>query len=308
MKNRNYTEDSFEFNEFNEFDEINNFTESNAKSQDFARPQDSKHLQWYLGQVKDCDQLSREEEVALAKRAHAGDRRAEEKLAKSQLKLVVGIAKACKRQGWKMSVDDMIGFGNIGLVEAIRDFDETRGCRLSTFATNYVRNSIMNALPDDSFIRIPKNFGKEKSEVRKAIERIERRGTLNPTDEEIAEESGLSVKAVQNVKCFTPKYVELTVTYGDNYDDEKFTEMDRVASEDLRPDEIIEERETYNTLHVAVNNLKTDYSEIVNKVFFQEKKVKKIAEQQGRKPQNIYKKLEKAFAQLRENPYLEMGA
>src|SRR5690606_28827103 len=117
---------------------------------------DSKTLEKYFNEVSKEDLLTPEQEVELARRIKYGDRRALEKLVRANLRFVVSVAK--QYQHSKVPLNDLINEGNIGLVKAAQKFDETKGFKFISYAVWWIRQSIMQALADNSrFIRIPVN-------------------------------------------------------------------------------------------------------------------------------------------------------
>jgi RNA polymerase primary sigma factor len=156
-------------------------------------------LPHYLSRIDRGNLLTHREEVALSRRAKAGDERARQKLIEKNLRLVVLVAKRYRRYG--LPFEDLIQEGNIGLMKGVDKFDSDKGFRFSTYATWWIRQAIQRAVADKSrTIRVPVHAGdKIRKMVRTQNELYAEHGR-EPTDEEVAERLEWSVDGVRETK------------------------------------------------------------------------------------------------------------
>ncbi len=158
---------------------------------------DSKTLEKYFNEVSKEELLSPEQEVDLARRIKTGDRQALEKLVKANLRFVVSVAK--QYQHSKVPLNDLINEGNIGLVKAAQKFDETKGFKFISYAVWWIRQSIMQALADNSrFIRIPVNKVGALSKIKEAVTVMEQKFEREPTAEELADFLNVTVEDIKS--------------------------------------------------------------------------------------------------------------
>jgi len=133
---------------------------------------EDRSLDLYLREIGETPLINAAEEVELAKRIRKGDQKALEKLTKANLRFVVSVAKQYQNQG--MSLPDLINEGNLGLIKAARRFDETRGFKFISYAVWWIRQSILQALAEQSrIIRLPLNQVGSLSKVNKASSKLE---------------------------------------------------------------------------------------------------------------------------------------
>lgn len=156
---------------------------------------DSKSLEKYLQDVSKIELITADEEVELAQRIKKGDQKALDKLVRANLRFVISVAKQYQNQGLKLS--DLINEGNLGLVKAAKRFDETRGFKFISYAVWWIRQSILQAISEQSrIIRLPLNKLGTMSKIRKASARIEQIHQREPSVEELAKELELSEREV----------------------------------------------------------------------------------------------------------------
>lgn len=143
-------------------------------------------LDKYLQEIGRVDLITADEEVALAQRIKQGDREALEKLTKSNLRFVVSVSKQYQNQG--LSLPDLINEGNLGLIKAAQRFDETRGFKFISYAVWWIRQSILQALAEQSrIVRLPLNKIGSINKINKAYARLEQEFEREPNVTEIAE-------------------------------------------------------------------------------------------------------------------------
>ncbi|HRG90621.1 MAG TPA: sigma-70 family RNA polymerase sigma factor, partial [Chitinophagales bacterium] len=141
---------------------------------------DSASLERYLQEIGREDLITAEEEVILAKKIKQGDTRALERLTKANLRFVVSVAKQYQNQG--LSLSDLINEGNLGLIKAAERFDETRGFKFISYAVWWIRQSILQALAEQSrIIRLPLNKVGSLNKINKAFAQLEQEYEREPS-------------------------------------------------------------------------------------------------------------------------------
>lgn len=147
---------------------------------------ENQSLDKYLQEIGKVDLITAEEEVKLAKRIREGDHLALEKLAKANLRFVVSVAKQYQNNG--MSLGDLINEGNVGLIKAAARFDETRGFKFISYAVWWIRQSIMQALAEQSrIVRLPLNRVSSLNKISRTFSELEQKFQREPSEEELAE-------------------------------------------------------------------------------------------------------------------------
>ncbi|MBQ3850990.1 MAG: RNA polymerase sigma factor RpoD/SigA [Bacteroidales bacterium] len=159
---------------------------------------DSASLDRYLADIGKEQMISAEEEVELARRIKAGDQDALNKLTTTNLRFVVSVAKQYQNQG--ITLQDLINEGNVGLIKAAKRFDETRGFKFISYAVWWIRQSILQAIADQSrIVRLPLNQVGVINKIKKETARLEQQLKRVPTTEEIAEAIDLPVYKVSEI-------------------------------------------------------------------------------------------------------------
>jgi RNA polymerase primary sigma factor len=153
-------------------------------------------LDKYLQEIGKVDLITAEEEVELAQRIRAGDDRALEKLTKANLRFVVSVSKQYQNQG--LTLPDLINEGNLGLIKAAKRFDETRGFKFISYAVWWIRQSILQALAEQSrVVRLPLNKIGSINKINKAYAFLEQVNQRPPSPDEIAKELDMSIEDVK---------------------------------------------------------------------------------------------------------------
>jgi len=153
-------------------------------------------LDKYLQEIGKVDLITADEEVELAQRIKAGDQRALEKLTKANLRFVVSVAKQYQNQG--LTLPDLINEGNLGLIKAAQRFDETRGFKFISYAVWWIRQSILQALAEQSrIVRLPLNKIGSINKINKMYALLEQSNERAPSPEEIAKELDMTVNDVK---------------------------------------------------------------------------------------------------------------
>ena len=159
---------------------------------------ESASLDKYLQEIGKEDLITVEEEVELAQRIRKGDQEALDKLTKANLRFVVSVAKQYQNQG--LSLPDLINEGNLGLIKAAEKFDETRGFKFISYAVWWIRQSILQALAEQSrIVRLPLNQVGSLNKINKAFARFEQEHERTPSPEELANELELPKEKVSEV-------------------------------------------------------------------------------------------------------------
>ena len=153
-------------------------------------------LDKYLQEIGRVDLITAEEEVELARKIKAGDQNALEKLTKANLRFVVSVSKQYQNQG--LSLPDLINEGNLGLIKAAQRFDETRGFKFISYAVWWIRQSILQALAEQSrIVRLPLNKIGSINKINKAFSRLEQEFERPPTAAELAETLDMTLDEVK---------------------------------------------------------------------------------------------------------------
>src|SRR4249920_2567035 len=146
---------------------------------------ESLALEKYLQDISKIEMMTSDEEASLAARARAGDQEALEKLTKANLRFVVSVAKQYQNQG--LSLSDLINEGNLGLIKAAQRFDETRGFKFISYAVWWIRQSILQALAEQSrIVRLPLNKVGSLNKINRAFSQLEQEFEREPSSEELA--------------------------------------------------------------------------------------------------------------------------
>ncbi len=173
----------------------------------------------YLKEIGQIDLLTREQEVALARRIRRGDAQARQQMIKANLRLVVKIAQSYARYG--LPLLDLISEGNIGLMKAVDKFDPRKGGKLSTYAAWWIKQSIKRALANQSkTVRLPAHLVDKIARMRKVEHSLIEQLGREPTDEELAQEMSLPVKTISQWQALTLKPASLDAPLGDDNDGE----------------------------------------------------------------------------------------
>ncbi|HHS49590.1 MAG TPA: RNA polymerase sigma factor RpoD/SigA [candidate division Zixibacteria bacterium] len=173
-----------------------------------------RSLEIYLKEIAKTPLVSADEEVELAKRYHSGDKEALGKLVKANLRFVVSIAKQYQNQG--LSLADLINEGNIGLIKAAKRFDEKRGFKFISYAVWWIKQSILQALAEQSrIVRLPINRVSTIHKIGKANSKLEQKHGRPPTKSEIAEQLNIKEKDVSEALRISGAHVSLDMPFVD---------------------------------------------------------------------------------------------
>ncbi|HTH31986.1 MAG TPA: RNA polymerase sigma factor RpoD/SigA [Lacibacter sp.] len=169
---------------------------------------ESQSLEKYLQEIGKVELISPEEEVKLAERIKQGDQRALDRLTKANLRFVVSVAKQYQNQG--LSLPDLINEGNLGLIKAAQRFDETRGFKFISYAVWWIRQSILQALAEQSrIVRLPLNKVGLTNRINKAFSQLEQEYEREPSAEELAELLELEIEEVSSTLSISSRHVSM---------------------------------------------------------------------------------------------------
>ncbi len=178
---------------------------------------ESQSLEKYLQEIGKVDLLTPEEEVDLAKRIKDGDQEALEKLTKANLRFVVSVAKQYQNQG--LSLSDLINEGNLGLIKAAQRFDETRGFKFISYAVWWIRQSILQALAEQSrIVRLPLNKVGSLNKINRAFSELEQEFEREPSSDELAELLEITTEEVETTLGVAARHVSMDAPFVDGED------------------------------------------------------------------------------------------
>ncbi len=178
---------------------------------------ESASLDKYLQEIGREELITVEEEVELAQRIRKGDQAALEKLTKANLRFVVSVAKQYQNQG--LTLPDLINEGNLGLIKAAEKFDETRGFKFISYAVWWIRQSILQALAEQSrIVRLPLNQVGSLNKINKASARFEQENERTPSSEELARVLDLPKEKVQDTMRVSGRHISVDAPFAEGED------------------------------------------------------------------------------------------
>lgn len=224
----------------------------------------SAALDKYLVEIGREELISTDEEVELAQRIHKGDKQALDRLVKANLRFVVSVAKQYQNQG--LTLNDLIDEGNLGLMKAAKKFDETRGFKFISYAVWWIRQSILQAISEQSrIVRMPLNQVGFQSKLSKAIVSFEQEFERRPSVSELAESLDVDVSKVQDALGANGKKVSVDAPF---QDDDSNCMID-IMTDDSAPGTDNEmEKESLSTDLEAALTILTDRERQVLKMLF----------------------------------------
>ncbi|TDI66106.1 MAG: sigma-70 family RNA polymerase sigma factor [Bacteroidetes bacterium] len=173
---------------------------------------ESQSLDKYLQEIGKVDLLTPDEEVTLAQKIREGDQMALEKLTKANLRFVVSVAKQYQNQG--LSLGDLINEGNLGLIKAAQRFDETRGFKFISYAVWWIRQSILQALAEQSrIVRLPLNRVGSLNKISKTFSELEQKFEREPSPDELAEVLEVTTSEVVDTMKISGRHVSMDAPF-----------------------------------------------------------------------------------------------
>ena len=192
---------------------------------------ESQSLEKYLQEIGKVDLLTPEEEVDLAQRIKQGDQIALEKLTKANLRFVVSVAKQYQNQG--LSLSDLINEGNLGLIKAAQRFDETRGFKFISYAVWWIRQSILQALAEQSrIVRLPLNKVGSLNKINRAFSELEQEFEREPSPEELAEILEIPAEEVETTLGVAARHVSMDAPFVEGEDNSLLDVLENSSTPD----------------------------------------------------------------------------
>jgi RNA polymerase primary sigma factor len=262
---------------------------------------ESASLDKYLQEIGKEDLITVEEEVELAQRIRKGDQAALEKLTKANLRFVVSVAKQYQNQG--LSLPDLINEGNLGLIKAAEKFDETRGFKFISYAVWWIRQSILQALAEQSrIVRLPLNQVGSLNKINKAFAKFEQEHERTPSPEELAKALDLPKEKVSDTLRVSGRHVSVDAPFADGEDNSLLDVL--VNADSPNADRGLISESLGTEVERALATLTEREKDIV-KYFFgigcQEMTLEEIGEQFGLTRERVRQIKEKAIRRLRHN-------
>ena len=271
---------------------------------------ESASLDKYLQEIGHEEMISIEEEVELAQRIRKGDRKALERLTKANLRFVVSVAKQYQNQG--LSLADLINEGNFGLIKAAEKFDETRGFKFISYAVWWIRQSILQAIAEQSrIIRLPLNQVSSVNKINKVLNKFEQENERRPSIDEIAQDTDIPEEKIIEAFKINTHHISVDAPF---HDDDESSLLDVIpndaipstdkslAEESLRAEigrvlDILEDREKkVIEAYFGINQREMTLEEIGSKYGLTRERVRQIKEKAIRRlRQQTNSKILKAY-------------
>ena len=265
----------------------------------------SEALDKYLVEIGREPMITVDEEIELAQEIHKGGRkgeRAKEKLIKANLRFVVSVAKQYQHQG--LSLTDLIDEGNIGLVKAAEKFDETRGFKFISYAVWWIRQSILQAIAEQSrIVRLPLNQVGAISKINQVTNEFVQKHNRRPSIHELAELTGIDEARIRQSQSADNHHMSIDAPFSDD-DDNSMSDM-LSSGDDSRTDKGVDFESMSDDLRAVLQNtLKDREIKIVTECFAigcQEKGLEEIGTEMGLTRERVRQIREKAIEKIRES-------
>ena len=270
----------------------------------------SEALDKYLVEIGRAPMVSIEEEIELAQAIKKGGRageRAKNKLVEANLRFVVSVAKQYQHQG--LTLTDLIVEGNIGLIKAAERFDETRGFKFISYAVWWIRQSILQAIAEQSrIVRLPLNQVGSLNKVNHEINKFEQENLRRPSVEEIADRTGVDEEKISQSMAASGHHVSIDAPFGDDDDNAMVDVMS--SGDDSRTDKQVDHESMAMELKQVLGQvLKERERQIVCACFGigePEKGLEEIGDKMGLTRERVRQIREKSISKLRESGYVKI--
>jgi len=262
---------------------------------------ESASLDKYLQEIGREELVSPEEEVELAQRIKRGDHKALDKLTRANLRFVVSVAKQYQNQG--LSLPDLINEGNLGLIKAAEKFDETRGFKFISYAVWWIRQSILQALAEQSrIVRLPLNQVGSLNKINKAFNKFEQENERQPSTEELSEIIDVPKDKIADTLRVSGRHVSVDAPFVEGEDNSL---LDVLPNDDSpNADKSLVDESLHTEIERALSTLSTREREIIRTFFgigCQEMTLEEIGERFGLTRERVRQIKEKAIRRLK-NP------
>ena len=270
----------------------------------------SEALDKYLVEIGRAPMVSIEEEIELAQAIKKGGRageRAKNKLVEANLRFVVSVAKQYQHQG--LTLTDLIDEGNIGLIKAAERFDETRGFKFISYAVWWIRQSILQAIAEQSrIVRLPLKQVGSLNKVNHEINKFEQENLRRPSVEEIADRTGVDEEKISQSMAASGHHVSIDAPFGDDDDNAMVDVMS--SGDDSRTDKQVDHESMAMELKQVLGQvLKERERQIVCACFGigePEKGLEEIGDKMGLTRERVRQIREKSISKLRESGYVKI--
>ncbi len=262
---------------------------------------ESASLDKYLQEIGHEELLSVDEEVELAQKIKKGDRRALERLTRANLRFVVSVAKQYQNQG--LSLPDLINEGNVGLIKAAEKFDETRGFKFISYAVWWIRQSILQAIAEQSrIVRLPLNQVGSVNKINRELNKFEQEHERRPSVDEIADRINLPEDKIEEAMKVNNRHVSMDAPFVDGEDNSL---LDVLADNDMpMADKALVQESLRKEIDRAIELL-NDREQKVVRAFFgigsPEMTLEEIGEKYNLTRERVRQIKEKAIRRLRHN-------
>lgn len=262
---------------------------------------ESASLDKYLQEIGHEELLSVDEEVELAQRIRKGDRRALERLTRANLRFVVSVAKQYQNQG--LSLPDLINEGNVGLIKAAEKFDETRGFKFISYAVWWIRQSILQAIAEQSrIVRLPLNQVGSVNKINRELNKFEQEHERRPSVDEIADRIDLPEDKIEEAMKANNRHVSMDAPFVDGEDNSL---LDVLADNDMpMADKTLVQESLRKEIDRAIELL-NDREQKVVRAFFgigtPEMTLEEIGDKYNLTRERVRQIKEKAIRRLRHN-------
>ncbi|MBO4657502.1 MAG: sigma-70 family RNA polymerase sigma factor [Bacteroidales bacterium] len=262
---------------------------------------ESASLDKYLQEIGREELITVEEEVELAQRIKKGDQEALEKLTRANLRFGVSVAKQYQNQG--LSLPDLINEGNLGLIKAAEKFDETRGFKFISYAVWWIRQSILQALAEQSrIVRLPLNQVGSLNKINKALSKFEQENERMPSSDELAEILGIPREKINDTLRVSGRHVSVDAPFVDGEDNSLLDVL--VNNDSPNADKGLVNESLNKEIERALSTLTERERDIVRYFFgigCQEMTLEEIGEHFGLTRERVRQIKEKAIRRLRHS-------
>lgn len=262
---------------------------------------ESASLEKYLQEIGHQDLLTADEEVELAQQIKKGDRKALERLTKANLRFVVSVAKQYQNKG--LSLPDLINEGNLGLIKAAEKYDETRGFKFISYAVWWIRQSILQAIAEQSrIVRLPLNQVGSVNRIARELNKFEQENERKPSVEEMADRIDLPEEKIAEAMKINTHHVSMDAPFAAGEDNSL---LDFLPNTDSPSTDNVLDQESLRTEIGRVLDVLNDREQKVIKAFFgigmQEMTLEEIGDKYNLTRERVRQIKEKAIRRLRYN-------